>query len=287
MLEEGYEIAYAQFTVDAQVASVSHLFSGDQVNVVKKYNCYVVLGKDFSFEVNLENGLLQNYYYKGELLMEQVSWYGNGETESYNDRQSFARKGIYKSTVNDMYYPFAKPQDCGNLTGVHWMCVKDTADKNGMLICGNNEVNTSALHFTPEQLQGDELRPSQETYVTVDAAVRGTGNASCGYDTLTEYQIQRKLYDYSFTMLPYQTGMDPMEGTEGYDLQGRLQHGPENADRAEKQKYCTGGRRPDHNRENFRKEDQEAEKRKKILCKDLCCGCQNGKTGKMVTDRIH
>lgn len=326
MLEEGYEIAYAQFTVDAQAASVSHLFSGDQVNVVKKYNCYVVSGKDFSFEVNLENGLLQNYYYKGELLMkqgpkpnmgrakldndntkykdimgsltlastpdvginedgcyvitvkwlsdfqqsasakepsdvvmryiiendgavtvnmqmdltetktgritkvgtilsltegmEQVSWYGNGETESYNDRQSFARKGIYKSTVNDMYYPFAKPQDCGNLTGVHWMCVKDTADKNGMLICGNNEVNTSALHFTPEQLQGakhvNELRPSQETYVTVDAAVRGTGNASCGYDTLTEYQIQRKLYDYSFTMLPYQTGTDPMETSSEY-----------------------------------------------------------------------
>lgn len=31
--------------------------------------------------------------------MEQVSWYGNGDGESYNDRQSYTRKGVYRSTV--------------------------------------------------------------------------------------------------------------------------------------------------------------------------------------------
>lgn len=50
-----------------------------------------------------------------------------------------------------------------------------------MLISGNQEVNASALHFTPSMLQAtkhvSELTPSKETYVTVDAAVRGTGNA--------------------------------------------------------------------------------------------------------------
>ena len=44
---------------------------------------------------------------------EQITWYGNGDGESYNDRQSYTRKGVYTSTVNDMYYPFAMPQDCG------------------------------------------------------------------------------------------------------------------------------------------------------------------------------
>ena len=151
---------------------------------------------------------------------EKISWYGNGDGESYNDRQSYTRKGVYDSTVNDRYYPCAMPQDCGNLTGVHWIRITDEAGKNGLLICGNDEVNASALHFTPQQLQEakhvPELTPSEDTYVTVDAAVRGTGNASCGYDTLEKYQIQKKLYDYSFTILPYQEGTDAMAVSSEY-----------------------------------------------------------------------
>lgn len=327
MLEKGYEVAYAQFAVDTDNVKAAHKFSGDQVNVVKRSEYYVISGADFSFEVGLENGLIQNYYYKGKLLMkqgpkpnagraaldndssikyadimeyttpvstpevginsdgccvitmkwlsefklssraeepstivmqyivedngtvtvnlqmdltqslagkitkvgtilslandkEQIRWYGNGDGESYNDRQSYTRKGVYQSTVNDMYYPFAMPQDCGNLTGVRWIDITDQSGQNGMLICGNEDVNASALHFTPEQLQQakhvHELKPSEDTYVTVDAAVRGTGNGSCGYQTLPEYQIQNKIYDYSFTMIPHQTALDSMAASAEY-----------------------------------------------------------------------
>ena len=325
-MEKGYETAYAQFVVDTAAVQTSHAFQGDQVKVVKTNGCYKISGNDFSVEMNLENGLLQNYYYKDKLLMKQgpkpnigrarldndttdyvdimknltlasvpeieqnqdgcyviivkwlstfqldktskepttvvmryiienngavtvnmqmdlsrtrlkkvtkagtilsmadgnekISWYGNGDGESYNDRQSYTRKGVYESTVNSMYYPFAMPQDCGNLTGVHWIRITDEAGKNGLLICGNDEVNASALHFTPQQLQEakhvPELTPSEDTYVTVDAAVRGTGNASCGYETLENYRIQKKLYDYSFTILPYQEGTDAMAVSSEY-----------------------------------------------------------------------
>ena len=43
------------------------------------------------------------------------------DDESYCDRQTYTRVGAYTSTVNKMFYPFAKPQDCGNLTGVKWI----------------------------------------------------------------------------------------------------------------------------------------------------------------------
>ena len=153
--------------------------------------------------------------------MEQVSWYGNGDGESYNDRQSYTRKGVYRSTVNNMYYPFAMPQDCGNLTGVHWISVTgEDKDAVGMLISGNQEVNASALHFTPSMLQAakhvSELTPSKETYVTVDAAVRGTGNASCGYETLKKYQLEKKMYDYSFSLIPVAKETDCMEKAVDY-----------------------------------------------------------------------
>lgn len=317
-LEKGYEVAYAQFVIDASVENSSHLLQGDEVTVKKKDTYYEVSGKDFHFTIDLDTGLMGKYYYKNDILMkngpvpnvgrakldndssryadlmkeltlagepeviknaqgcyvikvkwntayfngsnkekqdtvamnylvenngavtinvvydltnmqgkkiaklgtifsmpegnEDISWYGNGDGESYNDRQSYTRKGVYHTSVNELYYPFALPQDCGNLTGVHWFNIWNQTKQSGLLICGNDELNTSALPFSPEQLQNaehvNELKPSGDTYVTVDTAVRGTGNGSCGYGTLKKYRIQNKLYDYSFTLVPVelQTG---------------------------------------------------------------------------------
>ena len=74
-----------------------------------------------------------------------------------------------------MFYLFAKPQDCGNLTGVKWIRLDNETNGIGMLICGNEDVNASALHFMTEQLDKakhvKELKPLTKTFVTVDAAV--------------------------------------------------------------------------------------------------------------------
>lgn len=326
LLEKGYEIAYAQFVVDAQAAKKNHILQGDQVTIEKKDSCYEISGTDFHFNIDLATGLMGAYYYKDKILMnegpipnvsrgkldndtvkyadlleyltlagepeivknaqgcyvitvkwnssyrvneaekepatitmkylvenngavtvntqfdltnvqvkklskaglifsmpkdsEKITWYGNGDSESYCDRQSYTRKGVYTSTVSDMFYPFAKPQDCGNLTGVNWFNIWNDSDKQGLLICGNQELNTSALHFAPKDLEKakhvNELKPSDKTYVTVDAAVRGTGNASCGYATLKEYQLQKKVYDYTFTLLPMTEQKDYMDKATEY-----------------------------------------------------------------------
>lgn len=326
----GYEVAYAQFEIAAKTAVVPRKMNGSNVTVTKQDSYYEVKGKDFRFQVNLETGFLESYYYKEKLLlkqgptpnisrakldndltkyvdilsdltlvsepeveknedgcqvitskwtssykwtdttknpptiimhylveddgavtidmeldfttsklkklikvgttltmeqgMESVTWYGNGEEESYSDRQSYTRVGRYESSVNDMYYPFAKPQDCGNLTGVKWICISNQDSSQGVLICGYEDVNASALHFTAEQLSTakhvHELTPAEETYVTVDGAVSGTGNASCGYETLQQYQLpNNQVYRYSYTILPVTSGTDPMEVSKKYRKQ--------------------------------------------------------------------
>ena len=80
--------------------------------------------------------------------------YGNGDDESYCDRQTYTRVGLYTSTINKMYYPFAKPQDCGNLTGVKWVHLQKIIKPKQVCLYGseNRIINTSALHFTAKQL---------------------------------------------------------------------------------------------------------------------------------------
>lgn len=151
---------------------------------------------------------------------EEIAWYGNGDSESYSDRKSYTRVGEYSSSVNDMYYPFAMPQDCGNLTGVRWMQVKNSSEGNGILICGSDEINASALHFSAEQLNEakhvKDLKPSKDTYVTVDGAVKGTGNDSCGFEVLEQYQLKNQVYQYAYTILPVSSNTDCMEVSKKY-----------------------------------------------------------------------
>ncbi|MCR5201599.1 MAG: DUF4981 domain-containing protein, partial [Lachnospiraceae bacterium] len=156
----------------------------------------------------------KNYRKVGTLLTlasgyEDIKWYGNGDSESYPDRATYTRKGVYTSTANDMFYPFAKPQDCGNLTGVKWMQVYNAADSTGLTIVGKNEINTSALHFSPDALDSanhvNELVPSKNTYVTVDGFVSGTGNASCGFITLPQYRVNGEEFEFEYTIIPMES----------------------------------------------------------------------------------
>ena len=60
--------------------------------------------------------------------------------------------GVYSDTVSNMFYPYVKPQDTGNLTGVRWITVTNPNVSSALLIAGKNEVEASALHFTDSDL---------------------------------------------------------------------------------------------------------------------------------------
>lgn len=140
---------------------------------------------------------------------ENVTWYGGGPVESYSDRSSFARQGVYTSTVSEMFYPFVDPQDTGNLTGVNWITVTNPDSTAAMLVVGAQESEASALHFTSADLDVDhvyKLTPREETVLTFNYASDGAGNSSCGPDVATEYQLPiSKTYSYTYTMIPYET----------------------------------------------------------------------------------
>lgn len=48
----------------------------------------------------------------------RVDWYGRGPHESYCDRQTSAALGHYRSTADDWAFPYIRPQENGNRTGI-------------------------------------------------------------------------------------------------------------------------------------------------------------------------
>ena len=83
---------------------------------------------------------------------ENVTWYGNGPVESYQDRNTFSTVGVYENTVSDFFYPFLKTQDSGNLTGVKWISVNNKDKNNALLVAGKDLLEASTLHFTAQDL---------------------------------------------------------------------------------------------------------------------------------------
>ncbi len=153
---------------------------------------------------------------------ENVEWYGNGPVEAMWDREDFATVGIYRTTVSEMFYPYLDTQDTGTVTGVKYMTVTNPAAKGAMAIASVDGVEASALHFDVNDLDQAqhpyELTKLDETVLTVNYRSQGTGNASCGQDTLAAYQLpNNQAYTYAYTMIPYTTAdADVMDVTRAY-----------------------------------------------------------------------
>lgn len=150
---------------------------------------------------------------------ENVTWYGNGPVETFNDRCSNARQGIYKNTVTDLFYPYMKVDDTGTMTEVKWFEVTNDDLNNGLLIVAKDTVEASALHFTPEDLDAPThpygLSPRKETIVNVNYGSLGTGSATCGPGVLPQYRLPNdQAYEWEFTLMPVAADADADEITE-------------------------------------------------------------------------
>lgn len=162
--------------------------------------------------VDARNTGMGNFIKIGSLMtlpegFENVTWYGNGPVETFNDRKTNARQGIYNNTVSGFFYPYLKVDDTGNLTDVKWMKIANEGLNNALLVAAKDVVEASALHFTPDDLNSTDhiygLTPRKETIVNVGYGSLGTGGATCGPGPLSQYQLpNNKVYEWEFTLMP-------------------------------------------------------------------------------------
>ena len=123
-------------------------------------------------------------------------WYGRGPQDNYPDRKTSAATGLWKGTVDEQYVHYPRPQDSGNKEEVHYLTLTDKQNK-GIRIDAVEEVfSASALHYTAQDLYKEThdcyLKPRAEVILSLDTAVLGLGNSSCGPGVLKKYAIGKK-----------------------------------------------------------------------------------------------
>ncbi|MEG1297233.1 MAG: glycoside hydrolase family 2 TIM barrel-domain containing protein [Niameybacter sp.] len=135
----------------------------------------------------------------------QVKWYGRGPEENYIDRKTGYDIGIYKSTVEDFFVDYIKPQETGNRTDTRWVTLTNE-EGIGLRVDAKEAIEFNALAYTPEQLSNYlhayMLPQSDIVTLRINQKQMGLGgDNSWGAKPLVQYQIPaNQEYTYTYTM---------------------------------------------------------------------------------------
>jgi beta-galactosidase len=135
-----------------------------------------------------------------------VEWYGRGPHETYWDRRTGAAVGRYRSPVEELWTPYAEPQENGNRTDVRWVTFTNTSGV-GLRAVGLPELYFSAWPFRMSELErakhSAEIQMSKEITVNLDHRQMGVGgDDSWGAQPHAEYRLPAKPYVYKFRLEP-------------------------------------------------------------------------------------
>lgn len=137
-----------------------------------------------------------------------INWYGRGPGENYWDRKTNTFIGQYKQTIDEQYYPYARPQESGNHTEVRWVSFSNANGRKIHFVFADSLLSFSALPYSlddldPEvdkkQYHSGELNKRNETYLHIDLNQTGLqGMDSWGAWPLEKYRVPFKDYKYSY-----------------------------------------------------------------------------------------
>ena len=194
-----------QPTTDRAVVTVEQLFCY-QSGAIRVRSIYTVYGDG---TVDLE----QHYRPEGELpelaelgsvwtadkRLKRVDWFGYGPMESYPDRCRAAKIGRWTGLVSEQYTHYPKPQDSGNKESVSELALLDGRGHGVVITALDKPFSAKVLPYTAQQIAAtthdcDLVEHPAANFLTLDAAVLGLGNSSCGPGVLKKYAIEKRTH---------------------------------------------------------------------------------------------
>jgi beta-galactosidase len=143
---------------------------------------------------------------------EHVEWFGRGPYENYWDRKTGAPVGLYSSLVEEMSYPYIRPQENGNRSDVRWIALTND-DGVGLLAVSDSLMNVSAMFYADEDFDEGDSYTYRHTfdleardYVTLDldyAQMGLGGDTSWGARPHPQYRLPPRRYEYRVRLVPF------------------------------------------------------------------------------------
>ncbi|MGV3765617.1 MAG: glycoside hydrolase family 2 TIM barrel-domain containing protein [Chitinophagaceae bacterium] len=205
-LENGaYEVTFSKVLLNGDAEQEQHftVYADGSVHV---HNSFKALKGNYKLLLRMGNDLQLNKAFSN------ISWYGRGPWENYWDRKTASLVAHYTQTLEQQYFPYARPQESGNKSDVRWASFTNKKGKGIRIIAEDSLLNVSALPYNiddldPEmekkQYHSGELKPRPEIYLHIDLNQTGMqGIDSWGAWPLEEYRLKFRNYEYSYWIRP-------------------------------------------------------------------------------------
>lgn len=149
-------------------------------------------------------------------------YFGLGPGESYPDKHSAQRVGIYTAPVDQLYTPYEVPQENGNHMGARWVKMLDERG-NGVRATRMTTSNAAAqisergwedeqFHWAASRYSAAELTRARHPHELVaspdtvfwrlDVETAGVGTGACGPGVMEKYQVKCREVEFRFRLDP-------------------------------------------------------------------------------------
>jgi len=141
---------------------------------------------------------------------DQVAWFGRGPHENYWDRKTSAFVGRYNMSVDDLYFPYVRPQENGYRSDVREVSFTNKQGQ-GLQITGLAQIGFGAQfydvqdydQFEKKGLHPHDLPKKEHIFINIDYKQRGVaGTDSWGSSPLYQYTLPWRDYRYGFSIKP-------------------------------------------------------------------------------------
>ncbi|MGB4845899.1 MAG: beta-galactosidase domain 4-containing protein, partial [Ferruginibacter sp.] len=201
--DKEYQVSFTEQLIDGD-ATHQQLFTVHSDGSIKVENNFAAIKGKHPLLLRAGTDLVINK------SLSNINWYGRGPGENYWDRKTNTFIGQYKQTVDEQYFPYARPQESGNKTEVRWVSFSNANGKKITFSFADSLLSFSALPYSlddldPEmnkkQYHSGELTKRNEIYLHMDLQQTGLqGMDSWGAWPLEKYRIPFKDYSYSYWM---------------------------------------------------------------------------------------
>lgn len=221
-------IDYKSLEDGSVILNVTYNLPGVETTFTSDYS---VFG---SGAVRIENTLNESEY-QGDIprigmrmqmprTYDNLSYFGRGPWENYQDRKASAFVDVYTSKVADQYVPYIRPQDNGYKTDARWMALSDQNNNGLIFVTGNDRgLGFSALHMENEDFDTTDgldyknsnmskhtvdIKEKDLVQLNIDLGQRGVAGDDSWYSKPQEQYTYKgsEKHSYSFYLIPFENG---------------------------------------------------------------------------------
>ncbi|TRX71408.1 glycoside hydrolase family 2 TIM barrel-domain containing protein [Carboxylicivirga sp. M1479] len=206
---------------DRVIVKVTQTLSQKESRVISTYqlfeNADIQVKTDFELAEDLPELPRVGMAFKLSAEFDNLQWYGRGPLESYADRKSGMKQGLYSGKVWDQYYPYVRPQETGLKEDVSWLSLTNQSG-DGLLIVADEPLAFNAQQFDFDLLEhkgqkqmahGSDIKPGDKISVCLDHKQMGVGgDTTWGWraQAHSQFRVPAGTYSFSFRLSPVSSG---------------------------------------------------------------------------------